>query len=71
VELAAGADVFICEAYTFDREIKHHLSFRALQRRRTELCCGRLVLTHTGPDLLAHRAELDVEIAHDGYVIEL
>jgi ribonuclease BN (tRNA processing enzyme) len=69
--LSAGADLFICEAYTFEREIKYHLSFRALQRRRAELGCLRLVLTHTGPDLLAHRADVDAEIAEDGYQIEL
>ncbi|TME27510.1 MAG: MBL fold metallo-hydrolase, partial [Chloroflexi bacterium] len=63
LELAAGADVFICEAYTFERGIKYHMSYAALHRRRAELTCRRFVLTDLGPDLLAHQAEVDAEIA--------
>jgi ribonuclease BN (tRNA processing enzyme) len=71
IELAAGADLFICEAYTFERTINYHMSYAALQRRRAELTCRRLLLTHMGPDLLAHQMEVDAEIASDGFQIDL
>jgi ribonuclease BN (tRNA processing enzyme) len=68
VELAGGADLFICEAYTFEREIRYHMSYAALRTHRSELMCKRMILTHPGPDLLAHHAEveLEAEIASDG-----
>jgi ribonuclease BN (tRNA processing enzyme) len=39
LELAAGADLFICEAYVFDKAIKYHLSSAALERHRAGLGC--------------------------------
>jgi ribonuclease BN (tRNA processing enzyme) len=73
VEIAAGSDLFICEAYTFEREIKNHLSYAALRKQRPVLTCKRLILTHPGPDLLAHRAEVEAatEIAWDGLQLDV
>jgi len=64
--VAAGADLFICEAYFFDKEVRFHLDYATLARHRSELGCKRLILTHMGPDMLARVAELPVEAAHDG-----
>ena len=74
LDLAEGADVFVCEAYSFDRPIRYHLDYATLRTHRAQLRCRRLVLTHLGPQALAHRAELeadDVEVADDGLRIEL
>jgi len=71
VALAANADFYICECYTFDRPVKFHLSFRTLMQHRNELACGRLVLTHASLDLLDHLSEVRLEVAADGTVIEL
>lgn len=71
VDLSRDADLFICEAYTVARSIKYHMSYAALQKRRAQLGCRRLVLTHVGPDLLAHSPEIEAEIATDGYSIDL
>jgi ribonuclease BN (tRNA processing enzyme) len=70
-EAAAGVDLFICEAYTATRPVKFHLSYAALREHRAALDCGRIVLTHPGPDLLRHRAELADALADDGLLIEL
>jgi ribonuclease BN (tRNA processing enzyme) len=67
VDVASGADVFICEAYVVDRPVKYHLSYADVVRNRDRLTCPRLVLTHLGPDMLAHQPELVAEIASDGY----
>ena len=64
--VAAGADLFICEAYFFDKAVRFHLDYATLARHRSELGCKRLIVTHMGPDMLACVAELPVEAAHDG-----
>lgn len=71
VEAAAGADVFVCEAYCYDRSIKYHLDYRTLMAHRERLRCRRLVLTHLGDDMLARGADLDIETAEDGRVLEV
>lgn len=71
VEVARGADLFICEAYTFEKEVPFHLSYRRLQRERSRLECRRLVLVHPGPEMLANLGSVPDEVAEDGAVIEL
>jgi ribonuclease BN (tRNA processing enzyme) len=66
VELGRGADLFICEGYFLDKSVKYHLSYDVLARQRVRLACRRLVLTHMSAELLARRAELDVQLAEDG-----
>jgi alkylated DNA nucleotide flippase Atl1/ribonuclease BN (tRNA processing enzyme) len=64
--VADGADLFICESYFFDKQMKNHLSYRTLMAHRAELGCKRLILTHLGEDLLARLEEVELEVAHDG-----
>jgi ribonuclease BN (tRNA processing enzyme) len=71
LEAARGADVFVCEAYTFERPIRYHLDYATLATHRARLDCRRLVLTHMSDDMLAHTGDLPVETAHDGLVIEV
>lgn len=71
VELAEGADLFVCEAYTFDRPIRYHLSHNTLAQHRSQLGCRRLVLTHPSPELLAHKDELEADLAEDGLMLTL
>jgi ribonuclease BN (tRNA processing enzyme) len=71
LEAAAGADLFVCEAYTYARAVRYHLPYAALREHRQRLGCRRLLLTHPSPDLLAHRAELADELAEDGQVLTL
>lgn len=71
VRVAAGADLFICEATNWERDDPSHLSYRTLASRRRELACRRIVLTHLGAETLAHASELEMEHARDGLVIEV
>jgi ribonuclease BN (tRNA processing enzyme) len=71
VDAARGADVFVCEAYTFDRPIKYHLDYATLAAHRARLGCRRLILTHMSDDMLARVASLDVEAAHDGLSLDV
>jgi ribonuclease BN (tRNA processing enzyme) len=66
LEAAAGADLFICEAYFFEKKIKYHLDYQTLMEHRTALSCRRLILTHMSADMLARLSEVETEYAEDG-----
>lgn len=71
VEAAAGADLFICEAYFFEKKIKYHLDYRTLMEQRARLGCQRLILTHMSQDMLERVQDLEVEWAEDGKVVSV
>lgn len=66
VEAARGADLFICEAYVFEKKIKYHLDYRTLMEKRSRLECRRLILTHMSDDMLRRLQGLDADPAEDG-----
>jgi ribonuclease BN (tRNA processing enzyme) len=67
----AGADLFTSEAYFHHKAVRSHLDYATLMQHRSQLACRRLIITHMGPDMLAHVAELPVEAAHDGLEVSL
>jgi ribonuclease BN (tRNA processing enzyme) len=69
IEAARGADLFVCEAYTFDRHVKFHLDYKTIEAQAERLGARRIILTHMGRDMLAHEAEARSERAHDGLVV--
>jgi ribonuclease BN (tRNA processing enzyme) len=71
VDAAADADLFLCEAYTYERAVRYHLSYAAIRQHRDRLTCRRLLLTHASPDLLARQASLSDELADDGMIVRL
>lgn len=71
VEASRDADLFVCEAYSYQREVKFHLSYQLLQAERHRLTCRRIVLTHLSADMLAHAPDVDLECADDDTVIQL
>ena len=71
VEAATGSDLFICEAYFFEKQVRFHLDYQTLMSHRAELNTKRLILTHLGSDMLGHIDEVAVEHAIDGLVIQL
>jgi ribonuclease BN (tRNA processing enzyme) len=71
VDAARGADLFVCEAYFFEKKIKHHLDYRTLRDQRERLECRRLVLTHMSQDVLGRVSEIEIDCAEDGRIIVL
>ena len=69
--LADGADLFIAEAYSFEKRIPQHLSHATLMAHRDELRAKRIVLTHAGAETLARHDELAWPLADDGTEIDL
>lgn len=71
VDVAAGADLFICIAYAFERPQQTVLTYREVMERREQLRCKRLILTHIGGEMQSRLAEVVEEVAEDGVVIDL
>jgi ribonuclease BN (tRNA processing enzyme) len=69
LSVAEGADLFICEAYYFDKKIKFHLDYETLMAHRAGIQCKRLVITHMSEDLIARLGDLAVEYAEDGKTV--
>jgi ribonuclease BN (tRNA processing enzyme) len=71
VPLARDADLFIVEAYTYDKVVKNHLSLKTLEAHLPEINPKRLVLTHMSDDMLGRIDTLDHTAASDGMVVDL
>ncbi len=71
IQAVDGADLFICEAYYFEKKIKYHLDYQTLMEHRTELGCRRLILTHMNDEMLQRLKDVDIEWAEDGKCIVL
>jgi ribonuclease BN (tRNA processing enzyme) len=71
VDLAQGADLFICECNFYEMQVPGHLDFRTLKARLAQLDCRRLILTHLGAEMLERASSLELETAVDGLAVDL
>jgi ribonuclease BN (tRNA processing enzyme) len=71
IPLARDADLFIAEAYYYDRIVKNHLSLITLEQHLPEIKPKRLILTHMSDDMLGRLDSLAYTAASDGMVVEL
>jgi ribonuclease BN (tRNA processing enzyme) len=71
IPLARAADLFIAEAYYYDKVVKNHLSLKTLEPHLPEIKAKRLVLTHMSDDMLGRLDTLGYTAASDGMVVEL
>lgn len=70
-EIAAGADLFVCECNFFEAKAPGHLDYGTLIGHRDEFDCGRIVLTHMSEAMLARTSEIELEAAADGMTVDL
>jgi ribonuclease BN (tRNA processing enzyme) len=71
IPAARDADLFIAEAYYYDKVVKNHLSLKTLEPHLPDINPKRLVLTHMSDDMLGRLDTLDYTAASDGMVVEL
>jgi ribonuclease BN (tRNA processing enzyme) len=71
LKVANGADLFICESYFFEKQMKNHINYRTLTAHRAELGCKRLIITHMGEEILNRLGEVELEVAEDGMEVIL
>ena len=69
IPAALDADLFIAEAYTYDRMVKNHLSLKALEAHLPAINARRVVLTHMSDDMLGRVDDLPYTAASDGMAI--
>jgi ribonuclease BN (tRNA processing enzyme) len=68
---ARGVDLFICECTFFDGEDPGHMTYQQIRYKLPHLESKKIVLTHMGREMLAHRNDIPLETAKDGMVVEL
>jgi ribonuclease BN (tRNA processing enzyme) len=71
IPAARGADLFIAEAYYYDKIVKNHLSLTTLEAHLGEINAKKLVLTHMSDDMLGRLDSLPHTAANDGMIVEL
>jgi ribonuclease BN (tRNA processing enzyme) len=74
LDVAAGADLFICECSSGDEPIVGHMDWPILKASLPRFSARRIVLTHMGASALARRGEIEqagLTPAYDGLVIDL
>jgi ribonuclease BN (tRNA processing enzyme) len=71
IELAAGADLLIAEAYCRDKNVPYHLRHADLAAHRGELASLRTMLTHMSDDMLDHLDQVSFETAEDGLILHI
>jgi ribonuclease BN (tRNA processing enzyme) len=71
VPLGRDADLFIAEAYTYEKDLRNHLSVKALEAHLAEIRPKRLILTHMGEDMLSRLDGLVHTAAHDGMIVKV
>lgn len=71
IPAARDANLFIAEAYYYEKVVKNHLSLKTLEAHLHRIKPKRLVLTHMSDDMLGRLDTLDYTAASDGLVVEL
>jgi len=71
IEVGRNADLFIAEAYFYDKKVKHHLDLATLTRYLPLIQPKRLVITHMSDDMLSRSPAIPYEVAEDGKVLEI
>ncbi|WP_022722062.1 MBL fold metallo-hydrolase [Rhodopseudomonas sp. B29] len=70
VSAAHDTDLFVCEAYTYERAVKNHLSLKQVETHLPEINPKRLIITHMGDEVL-HRLDTIPHMgASDGLIVE-
>jgi len=70
IAVARFADIFICEGFSYEKQVRNHLTYQTLMKHRHRLSCKRLILTHLNADLIERMRDVEVECA-DGQMLTL
>ena len=71
VKVGRDADLLIAEALFFDKKIEYHLDYATLKAGLARIGAKRVILTHMGPEMLAHLGDVPEEAAEDGKVVDV
>ncbi len=71
IELGRDADLFVSEAYVYDKPLPLHLSYRQLVENLPRIRPKRLIITHMSEDMLGRGDAVTHELAKDGMIVEI
>jgi ribonuclease BN (tRNA processing enzyme) len=71
LEVSKDSDLFICEAYRYERKVRFHLDYATVRTHLEALSCRRIILTHFSDDILKRLSDVAIECANDGQVVQL
>ncbi len=71
VAYSLGTDLFICECTYFETRVPSHLDYARLAENQGRIGSKRLILSHLGAEVLARSTDVKIELARDGFVLEL
>jgi ribonuclease BN (tRNA processing enzyme) len=71
VDVARDADLFIVECYAYDGSAGNHINYHTLRDNLSKLGSKRLLLTHLSREMLDRLADVNLEVAEDGQLLEL
>jgi ribonuclease BN (tRNA processing enzyme) len=71
IQVAAGADLLIAEAYYRDKPVPYHLRLADLQAHQAELASRRIIVTHLSADMLAAEDQHGYQTASDGLTLRI
>jgi ribonuclease BN (tRNA processing enzyme) len=71
INLAKGANLFLCECNFYDTELEGHLNYETLLKNRHLFECKELMLTHLGAEMMERLGELEIPYAEDGKIVFL
>ena len=70
-EAARNADLFIAEAYFYQKKIKGHMDYMTLLNNFSKTQARRLILIHMHADMLAKLDQIACEFAEDGKIVDI
>jgi len=71
IELGRDADLFVSEAYVYDKPVQMHLAYRQLVEKLPLIRPKRLIITHMSEDMLGRGDAIAHETARDGLIAEI
>lgn len=71
IEVGRNADLFIAEAYFYDKKVRNHLDYATLVGHMDQIHPKRLVLTHMSSEMLSRGSDIPHETAKDGKIMEI
>lgn len=69
IDAGRDVDIFIAEAYFYDKKVKFHLDYMILLEHLPSISPKRLVLTHMSDDMLKRLEEIPYDYAEDGRIL--
>ena len=71
IDLAADADLFICECNFFSKQMKGHMNYGVLNQNLHRLKAKKILLTHFGDEMLNNLGQVELDYAREGQIILL